>query len=321
MNHLREMFSENGKQALDVIRARFKNVRNKVIFTSKEYYNPDLIDVEVYKSCPASCKPWQQCKCLAVKMQIVRKGSEDKLAIKAHSFITHHLEYSQAAIHFNKYVGYASVKNEHFLAMEFDESFYPEAPDLSTALKLGILTEYDFKVINFQLIKALIVLQKRIVGACHNDLHLQNIILVRNHAPPHACRAISISGQHFNCGVHPFLVRCIDFELFTDLLNRVSTKKGLYFFEPLKGNSIFDFCRFASQAVLEIPKSWKSWKNFAKRWLPPEFLEGKPNKLVSKNALIPTLEGAKVLNQMYGWGKKSALLQMLDDPYFEEFEA
>jgi hypothetical protein len=318
MNHLRDMFAENGKQAVEVLQARFDAVKTKTIFTKKEYDNPDLIDVQVYKSCSVHCKPWQHCKCLAVKMQIKRKGTEDKLAIKAHRFITHHLAYSQAAIHFNKYVGCATVKNMHYLAMEYDESFYPEAPDLSTAISLRFLTEYDFKVINFQLIKALIVLQKRIVGACHNDLHFQNIIVARN-PTHHACKAVSISGRHMSCGIQPFLVRCIDFDLVTDLLNQVSTTQGLYFFEATKGNSGLDFCRFATQAAFQISKKWKSWRDFAGRWLPSEFLQGKPNALVSKNGLIPTEKGAKVLNELYGWGKKSALLQMLDDPYFEEF--
>ena len=35
MNHLRDMFAENGRQALEVIQARFKAVRNKIIFTKK----------------------------------------------------------------------------------------------------------------------------------------------------------------------------------------------------------------------------------------------------------------------------------------------
>lgn len=318
MNHLRDMFAENGRQALEVIQARFKAVRNKIIFTKKEYDNPDLIDVQVYKSCSAHCRPWHHCKCLAVKMQVKRKGTEDKLAIQAHRFITRHLTYSQGAIHFNKYVGCASVKDKHYLAMEYDESFYPEAPDLRKAMQLGLLTQKDFKIINFQLIKALSVLQKRIVGACHNDLHFQNIILVRNPLY-HACKAISDSGKHLSCGEQAFLVRCIDFDLFTDLLNQVSTKQGLYFFEATKGNSGLDFCRFATQAAAQVPESWKSWHAFAARWFPAEFLTGKPNSLVSSNGLIPTAKGAKILNQMYGWGKKSALLQMLDDPYFEEF--
>jgi hypothetical protein len=210
------------------------------------------------------------------------------------------------------------VKKQHYLAMEFDDSFYPEAPDLKTLIGLRLLTEYDFKVVTFQLIKALTVLQKRIVGACHNDLHFQNIVLVRN-PTRHVCKAVSDSGVHLSCGVQPFLVRCIDFDLFTDLLNQVSTKMGLYFFDDTRGNSGLDFCRFATQAVVQIPKSWKTWREFAARWLPPEFLTGKPNALVSANGLIPTPQGAKTLNQLYGWGKKSALLQMLSDPYFEEF--
>jgi hypothetical protein len=116
----------------------------------------------------------------------------------------------------------------------------------------------------------------------------------------------------------PFLVRLLDFDLFTDLLDQASTKSGLYLFQATKGNSALDFCRFASQAEFQVPKSWKSWHAFVRRWIPHEFLESRPTSLASANALIPTPKGAQVLNQLYGWGKKSALLQMLDDPYFEE---
>lgn len=314
MQSLREAFRLNASGGLSDLRRYFSLTRNRAIYTQEEWENPELIDAEVYSACSRrSCTNVHSCNCLAIKVQTLRKPGSGLW--RTHAYITERLSYTQGACHFNKYVGSFTSPTSILLAAEYERPYYGGLRNLYECLEAYVLNEHSIKVVTYQLIVALAILQRRIVGACHNDTHTKNIVLVRN-AERHVCRLRSASGKRFSHSA-PFLVRIVDFELFTDLLGKASTPLGLHFFEKTLGNTMVDFMRFASRAITEIKS--REWRSFVRRWLPSEMLEGKPNSMLSANALIPTAKAARYLNARYGVGQKSALLAMLDDPYFEDF--
>ena len=204
------------------------------------------------------------------------------------------------------------------VAMEYERPYHAQCANLADSLGAMLVSEHDMRVITFQFIKAMSQLQRRIVGVCHNDTHTKNLVIVEN-SKGHACQVRSASGKWLR-HTSPFLLKVLDFDLVTDALGSISTPMGKRLFPDTKGNTMIDFMRFASRAILEVPKEWKHWRAFVRRWLPELFLEGRPNEYLSPNALIPTKQGARYLNMFWGFGMKSALLAMLDDPYFEVFQ-
>jgi hypothetical protein len=212
------------------------------------------------------------------------------------------------------------------------------------------ITRVEWKIITFQFIKAFSTLQKRIPGICHNDTHLNNVILVPN-TRFHVCYAHSLHKKKL-MSMSPFLLRIIDFDLLTQPAvtskssrsrkrtsskgskskKPPSSKAGEEFFPFTLGNTMVDFYRFAASANVTMkyrkdgpPSYWKEWKEFVLRYLPPAFIYEDTHvenllTLEYSNGGVPTEYGGIILQDLWGPNKPSGLLTMLDDPYFEELQ-
>jgi hypothetical protein len=290
-------------------------------------------DIQIFRACPLhrQCSS-TSCHCLAVKITKVLKNTFDVKAAIAHEHLTQRMKHTQGAPHFNLLLGFfldsAPKSSKVVLATEYEIPYFPTCKTLSEVIKQRKLTALEWKAVNFQLVSALAFAQKRVPGFCHNDTHLQNILLVPN-TTKHPCKAQSAKRVKFyvNC---PFLVRFIDFDLVT--YKGGGSLGGHYFFRYTPANSMIDFFRFASSCNHHFMQTYKSpnppkhiqeWREFVIRYLPPVLIyEDSPSlieKFIDPNGAILTEYGGSILQDLYGPKEPSVLLRMLDDPYFKEF--
>lgn len=273
----------------------------------------------------------EACQCLAIKITRIQRHLFDLNAAKAHEIITDRMKHSQGAAHFNLLLGYFldshPSSSKVVLATEYEVNFFPTCKTLNDALVKHKIGAWEWKVINFQFISALLLAQERIRGFCHNDTHLQNLLLVPN-TKHHVCRvksgALKLSSES------PFLVRLIDFDLVT--FHGGGSQAGKMFFKYTPENSMHDFFRFVSSANQlfylkypnKLPKYIKEWRKFVVKYLPPSLIYEsslrETEKMIDPNGGILTRQGGNVLQDLYGPQHPSGLHLLLHDSYFEEFK-
>lgn len=298
------------------------------------YKKPHHDEVRVYKSCTkqANCSA-KQCNCVALKLTLIKQGLFDVDAVLAHELLTQRLRRTQGAAHFNKLIGFVKDKNSDRVAVAsyYETLFYKDCATLDDVIKTKKIGALEWKAITFQFISAFAKAQHRLPGFCHNDTHTKNLLLVPN-SLNHVCYAFSAKRRKVALK-SPFLLLAIDFDLMT-----IGNQEGFYgfgsqagreFFRYTPGNTIIDFFRFAMSlqhgfldTYSKIPKFFQEWKSFVLRYLPPSFLMEGPREdillYIDPNGGIPTQSGGALLQDLYGPQKPSALLKMLDDPYFDD---
>lgn len=277
--------------------------------------------------------------CFAVK--VVKFGKFDEKEPKIQELVVAKTLGTEAEAHFNKiYKVLPAVDgNSKTLVLDFEHPWAQNVSDLSTLLTTFDMTERMWKSINFQILCAFTVAQRRIPGFTHNDAHTQNILVVRNVDEDHVCSITTNKGKRLT-NYSNMLIRVIDFG--QALSDEVQTRDGITFWRTLQGNKMIDFHRFAVWAAFDIqvgalrqresgrkryPPWFTEWRRFVARWLVvqmmPDVDSGGRDKSkgawLSANALVPTDEGTAYLQQWYSRDAPLGLSDMLDDPYFDEF--
>lgn len=298
------------------------------------YKKPHHDEVRVYRSCTrhANCVA-KKCNCVALKLTLIKQGLFDLDAVLAHEMLTHRLRRTQAAAHFNKVLGHVKDKNSDRVAVAsyYETLYYKDCPTLDDVIRTKKISALEWKAITFQFIAAFAKAQQRLPGFCHNDTHTKNLLLVPN-TSDHVCYAFSAKRRRLALK-SPFLLLAIDFDLMTigneEAFYGYGSEAGRTFFRYTPGNTMIDFFRFASSLrhgflllSEKTPRFFQEWKSFVLRYLPESFLMEGPQKNISlhidPNGGIPSASGGALLQDLYGPGKPSALLKMLDDSYFND---
>lgn len=297
----------------------------------------------VYRTCRQDKHSECLDDCLAVK--VVRAGMFDPIEPKIQLHVTEKVEGTEGEEHFNKL--YKVLAAPHGMGktiiLKFEHPWARNVSDLSSLLTNFDMTERLWKAINFQLLSALTSAQRRVAGFTHNDCHTQNILVVRNFRDAHVCAITSPKGRRMTTFSN-MLIRIIDFGQALCDDPALQTRDGKKYWSDLQGNKMIDFHRFAVWAAFDVqqaalrqkalglrqkyPPWFTEWRRFLARWLVLEMMpdvdsggaDKEKGAWLSENGLVPNDFGGAYLQQHYSKSSPLGLADMLDDPYFDEYE-
>lgn len=273
----------------------------------------------------------------------------DNSEVKVQDLITQKTRGTEAEEHFNSVIKVLdSTKLGKIIVLRFEHPWSKDVSVLSDLLRSFDMTERLWKSINFQVLVALTVAQRKVPGFTHNDTHCDNILCVRNVKNEHICAIVSDKGRTMT-NYSNLLIKIIDFGQAMTPKPQYQTTDGKYIWKNMLGNKMIDFHRFAIWSAnhiqlaveeeyeagkrLKYPNWYTNWRYFINRWILPElmpdynpqsnaikFTAAYKNKWIElDNGCIPNKSGEKYLNQYYGPKSKLGLSSILDDPYFDEF--
>lgn len=272
---------------------------------------------KVYKLCSKK-------NCVAVKIVSTEEKDANVLKdAKSQQTLTDIAKHSkQAEPHVSEMLAIVPLTSTSVALVSEYEGFV----SVSDFLQNKSLSTRDWKSINLQFIKTLVLLQDLVPGFTHNDAHTDNVMLVSN-TTHHTCKIKSANGRMLT-DTPKWIVRVIDFDQMLANRKTLQTSEGTEFWKSLEGNKISDFVRFSVWSFEDLrirrrskgsyPVWFKQWLEFCERWIDPNFFAVRKNKWLQFSYKGPTKVAERWLKK-FDSKSEFELSDLLDDPFFDEF--
>jgi hypothetical protein len=206
----------------------------------------------------------------------------------------------------------------------FVYNFEPSLNTYAELVRTTAISKHDFKVIMFQVVLMLDVLQSDEPGFCHNDMHGYNILVKKNDknvkfsSVGYGAKEQELTGK--------YIIKLLDFGMCSS--NSNETKDGKRMWRQTRGCPMVDFLMFCNKSLMYASaynaktKKYQEWNqdllSMTGRLFPPQAIkngDGTGQWLDEKYLHLTTAEG-------YAWIKKEfpkdtfPLLKVLNDVFF-----
>lgn len=210
--------------------------------------------------------------------------------------------------------------------LAFVFSFEENSMTMGEFIQKVKFTEEEFKAIIFQVVFVLLNLQKGIPGFTHNDLHTDNVLVVKHSTP----QTFSYRNLRFKC---IYSIRIIDFGQASTNARQTTDAQAIW--GRVLGNTMVDFLRLANWIIITLYKQLRRTKVFAVQQCTANFLlllsnyvskdciknggstrDTRTGNFLSNPWLCVNRLGETYLNTLYSQSKKNAMELVIKDAYF-----
>lgn len=182
----------------------------------------------------------------------------------------------------------------------------------------------EFKTIIFQIVLCLKTLQNTVPGFTHNDLHTENVLVLRQPS------VVQNKSMKMKC---KYSIRIIDFG--QSSTNALQTQDAIKMWLNTSGNTMVDFLKLANWVLMDLYITYHKTRNNQVRLCIANFLlllsnyvshdcvkngssvTTKTGKFLSLPWLCLNQDGERYINSLYSPRHKNAMELILSDSYFK----
>ena len=210
--------------------------------------------------------------------------------------------------------------------LAFVFSFEENSMTLGEFIQKVKFTEEEFKAIIFQVVFVLLNLQKGIPGFTHNDLHTDNVLVIKHSTP----QKFSYRNLRFKC---IYSIRIIDFGQASTNARQTNDARAIW--SKVLGNTMVDFLRLANWIIITLYKQLRKTRIAAVEQSTKNFLlllsnyvskdciknggstrDTRTGNFLSNPWLCVNKYGEAYLNTLYSQSHKNAMELVIKDQFF-----